>query len=146
MSERPPNDARATTEPPWLRGPLLGALVGLPMLGGGGRLAMRLIALLQPASASVSVEGTLTVLLAGLASGVGGGLLYALLYRLLPNRRGVRGVLFALALGFLALRGLHPVRLLPLALFAPLVVAYGVMLEWAWHSDRRRLRTAGAQA
>lgn len=28
----------------WLRGPLLGAALGLPILGGGGRLAMRRLA------------------------------------------------------------------------------------------------------
>lgn len=119
----------------WLRGPLLGALVGLPLLGGGGRLAMHAIALTTPgAQRAVSVEGTITVLLAGLAAGIAGGAIYAILERLLPARRAVRGILFVLALVLLTLRGLQPVRPLPLALFLPLVLLYGALVEWAWHA------------
>ena len=135
-----------TTRHPWIRGPLLGAVIGLPILGGGGRRAMRLIAVLTSAAASVSFEGTLTVLLAGLASGVGGGLFYSLLSQLVPRHRGWRGVLFAIGLVLVTLRGLHPVRPLPLALFLPLVALYGVVFEWAWHRYARHPRVATATA
>src|SRR5215211_3205949 len=71
----------------WLRGPLLGVLLGLPILGGGGRLAMHAIALTSDAQRVVSVEGTITVLLAGALAGLAGGMIYALLDRVLPQRR-----------------------------------------------------------
>ena len=118
----------------WLRGPLLGALLGLPILGGGGRLAMHAIALTSDAQRVVSVEGTITVLLAGTAAGLAGGLIYALLDRLLPQLRPVRAALFVVALVLLTLRGLRPLQPLPLALFMPLVLLYGALFERAWYS------------
>jgi hypothetical protein len=123
----------------WLRGPLLGALVGLPILGGGGRLAMHAVALSSDAQHSVSVQGTISVLLAGLAAGIAGGAIYALLARVLPARRPLRDMLFAGALVLLTLRGLHPVESLTFVLFMPVVLLYGVALERAWHTRSRLL-------
>jgi hypothetical protein len=126
-----------------LFGALLGAVVGLPVLGVGGRIAMRLIAVASHAPPAFSFSGTTTVLAAGLASGVGGGLLYATICHFLPRTRWVRSALFAVALVLLTLRGLHPVRPLPLNLFMPLALAYGAIVDVAysaWH--RRRVGTA----
>jgi hypothetical protein len=121
---------------PWLRGPLLGAVLGLPILGGGGRLAMRAIAWQTNVPGAFSFEGTLTVLLSGLASGLAGGVLYALCSWLAPRRRWLRGVLFASALVLLTLRGLNPVSTLTLTWFAPVVLLFGASFEWAWHRQR----------
>ena len=118
----------------WVRGPLLGALLGLPILGVGGRLAMHAIALTSDAQRVVSVEGTITVLLAGALAGLAGGMIYALLDRVLPQRRFARGVLFLVVLVLLTLRGLRPVTSLSLALFMPLALLYGAAFERAWHS------------
>lgn len=129
----------------WVRGPLLGALLGLPVLGGGGRLAMHAIALTTPgAQRSVTVEGTITVLLAGAAAGLAGGAIYALLDWLMPERRVARAIVFAIALALLTLRGLRPVRPLPLALFLPLVLLFGALVEGAWHARWRGSRIATA--
>jgi hypothetical protein len=117
----------------WLHGPLLGAALGLPILGGGGRLAMRGIAVSTGAPGAFTGEGTLTVLLLGAASGFAGGAIYAILAALLPRRRSLRDTIFAIVLCLLTLRGLNPVTMLSLALFMPPVVVYGVLLEWAWH-------------
>src|SRR5215204_6228816 len=125
---------------PALRGPLLGALLGLPILGGGGRLAMHAIALTSAAQRSVTVQGTITVLLAGLAAGVAGGAIYALLARVLPSRRLLRAALFTVVLALLTLRGLHPVQPLTLALFLPIVLVYGWLLERSWHTPSRFTR------
>src|SRR5215204_5874761 len=114
---------------PALRGPLLGALLGLPILGGGGRLAMHAIALTSEAQRVVSVEGTITVLLAGVGAGLAGGAIYALLDRVLPQRRFARGLLFLAVLVLLTLRGLRPVTPLSLALFMPLALLYGAAFE-----------------
>ena len=117
----------------WLQGPLLGAAIGLPILGGGGRLAMRGIAVFTGAPGAFTAEGTLSVLLLGAASGFAGGVIYAILAALLPRKRPLRDMIFAIVLFLLTLRGLNPVTMLSLALFLPLVVAYGVLLEWAWY-------------
>src|SRR6185436_12702507 len=98
----------------WLRGPLLGAALGLPILGGGGRLAMHAVALTSEAQRSVTVQGTITVLLAGLAAGTAGGAIYAVLARVIPARRLLRAALFAVVLALLTLRGLNPVQRLTL--------------------------------
>lgn len=130
----------------WLRGPLLGALLGLPILGGGGRLAMHGISLLAAdAQHSVTVQGTITVLLAGLAAGTAGGAIYALLARVFPARRLLRDALFAGALVLLTLRGLNPVSALALSLFMPVVLVFGLAFERAWHArshSSRPFRTA----
>jgi hypothetical protein len=126
--------------PPALRGPLLGALLGFPILGGGGRLAMHAIALTPGAQRSVTVQGTITVLLAGLAAGVAGGAIYALLAWVLPARRLLRAALFAVILALLTLRGLHPVQPLTLALFLPIVLLFGWLLERSWHTRSRFTR------
>ena len=121
---------------PWWRAPLLGAAIGFPILGAGGRLAMRTIAAFTDAASVISVQGTITVLLAGTASGVAGAVFYALLDWRLPARRAMRALLFAAFLVFVTMRGLHPVALLPLALFGPLVAIYGVLLEHYWYRVR----------
>ena len=126
----------------WLRGPLLGAAVGIPVLGVGGRVVMRAIAVLTNAPSGLTLSGTFTVIAAGAASGIGGGLIYALLARLFPRHRVLRATLFATALALLTARGLNPVRPLPLALFLPLVVIYGVGFELAWHRAETRVPSA----
>ena len=120
----------------WWRAPLLGAALGLPILGIGGRVAMRVIAAYTDAASVVSVEGSITVLLAGAASGIAGALFSALLDWRLPHRRTARGLVFAAFLAFVTIRGLHPVAPLPLALFGPLVVIYGWVLERSWYRVR----------
>jgi hypothetical protein len=102
---------------------------------------MRAIALVTHAPAAFSVEGTATVILAGAASGAGGGLVYAILYRLLPHARLARAALFGVVLLLLTLRGLRPVQPLSLAAFMPLVLLYGTAIEVAW-----RRRVAGARS
>ena len=131
----------------WLRGSLLGAVLGLPILGGGGRLAMHAFSLLAAdAQHSVSVQGTITVLLAGLAAGVAGGVIYAALARVLPTRRLPRDAVFGGVLVLLALRGLNPVRTLTLALFMPVILLYGIALERSWHAWPHAPRTLSASS
>src|SRR5687767_7093873 len=127
---------------PWLRAPILGVLIGLPVLGVGGRIGMRIISEVSGAPSAITLGGTITVLGAGAASGLAGGVIYGLLVRFFPHGRVLRDVLFASALVLLTLRGLNPVRPLPLALFGPLVVVYGVLLERAWHRAAHRVPVA----
>jgi len=127
----------------WLAGPLVAAAIGLLVLGAGGRVAMRGIALLDGAPGAFTVEGTITVLLLGAASGALGGAIRALLDlggRLPP---AVRTALFALACLLLTLRGLRPLDANRLALFLPLVAAYVAAVELAWRRLWRRAPAAG---
>lgn len=132
-----------TAVEPWLVGLLVGASVGLVVLGVGGRITMRAIALANNTPPGFSFGGTATVVFLGLASGVGGGLLYALLYRLIPRRRLLRSALFGVALVLLTLRGLRPIQPLALEWFMPLALGYGAIVDVAYTVwDRRRTRAS----
>jgi hypothetical protein len=129
---------------PWLFGLVLGAGIGLVVLGVGGRVAMRAIALANNTPPSFTVGGTATVVFLGAVSGAAGGLLYALVHLLLPRRRLVRSALFALALVLLTLRGLRPIQPLALEWFMPLALAYGAIVDVAFTVRyRRRARVQG---
>ena len=132
----------------WLFALLLGAAVGFVVLGIGGRLAMRAIAISNGVPADFSVGGTATVVVLGLASGIGGGLLYALLHRYVPRPRLARSALFTLALILLTLRGLRPIQPRALEWFMPLALGYGAIVDviytrWA---IRRTARTISESA
>ena len=49
----------------WLAGPAVGPVIGLLVLGIGGRVAMRGVALLGGVPGASTVEGAITVLLTG---------------------------------------------------------------------------------
>lgn len=86
----------------------VGVLTGLVVAGGGSRLAMRLMALVDNREdfgfqteagaivGDVTLEGTLAVLLIGVALGVVGAFLYLTLRRWLPARPVFRTLVFAL--------------------------------------------------
>ena len=122
----------------WLSLIVVGAVIGTLMLGIGGRIAMRIIAVSTGAPPGWSVGGTGTVLLLGALSGAAGALVRVLASWLVPGPRWMETAVFSLAIALLTIRGLRPVQALPFALFAPLVIAYGLMLETLW-----RRRTAG---
>jgi hypothetical protein len=135
---------RRGTEPV-VRALLLGAAVGFVVLGIGGRLAMRAIAVANHVPAGFTFDGTTTVVLLGVVSGIAGALLYALLHRYIQRRRLVRSALFTLALVLLTLRGLRPIQPLALEWFMPLAVAYGAIVDvvYTWWAGRRASRASG---
>jgi len=125
----------------WLAGAGLGAAIGMLVLGMGGRLAMRGIAHVVGQPPSFSLGGTVTVVLLGLVSGLVGGLVFVGLWFLLPRWRVLRATLFWAFLTLMTLRGLLPLDTPRLVLFGPLVVVYGIALEFLWfftHLRRRR--------
>ena len=124
----------------WISLMVVGAVIGTLILGIGGRIAMRVIAMSAGTPPGWSLGGTTTVVALGAASGAAGAIIRLLSASFIPGPRWVETVVFALALALVTLRGLRPVQALPLALFAPLVVAYGVMLETLW------LRRASSRA
>ena len=136
-------DHRIRWNGPWLFALLLGAAVGFVVLGRGGRIAMRAIAIANGVPTGFSVGGTANVVLLGLASGIGGGLLYALLHRYIRARLA-RSTLFTVALVLLTLRGLRPIQPLALEWFVPLALGYGAIVDviytrWAIRRSARRV-------
>ena len=119
-----------------LREALIGAGLGLLILGAGGRAVMRAIALFAGAPAAISVGGTLTVLAAGAAAGAAGVLLHALsrmvATRVVRGRGRMRDALhlalFASLLVGVTARGLHGSPPRQAMGFWPLVLVYGVLL------------------
>jgi hypothetical protein len=118
----------------WMRILVAGVAAGLVVLGVGGRIAMRFIALDIGQTPSFKLSGTFTVILMGGLSGLAGGVFYAIADRLLPVRTWagdlLRSILFWTFLVLITLRGLHPVEPYRLVLFMPLVALFAAVVEF----------------
>jgi hypothetical protein len=110
----------------------LGALVGGVFLGVGGRIAMRIFAMLVGRDPAWSFEGTLTVVFFGAVFGTIGGALLWLGRRVLPRSPLARGALFWIPMTLLYLRVLSPLNRESLIAFTPFVVLYGLVLYRIW--------------
>ena len=118
---------------------LAGAVVGLVILGVGGRIAMRIIAIVAGQAPGFSVGGTLDVLLLGALWGAPGGPIVLALPRLIARQRLVCGVAlgalgFAVAMLTVGRQLSGPVagpRVWPIAvaLCAALFLAYGIVVD-----------------
>lgn len=116
----------------WLAGAAVGAAVGTLVLGVGGRLVMRGIALLNDQPPGFSLGGTTTVVFLGTVSGLVGGLVFVGMRLLLRTRRFLHASLFWIFLVLTALRGLRPIDAQRLLLFMPLVLLFGTILQYVW--------------
>jgi hypothetical protein len=123
---------------------LLGGASGALFLGAGGRVAMHVFALTNPRPAGFTLRGSLMVVLAGAIAGVVGGVLLVVTERFMPKRLWLRGALFAALCYVVAIPGFRPPQPLVFALFAPLFLAYGVVLELAWERLVRSRRLTRA--
>jgi hypothetical protein len=124
----------------WAIGLLVSALLGLVLLGAGGRMGMRVIALANRQTPILTIGGTLAVTLLGAATGLAVGAIFLLSRTAAPRRRIARVGLFTGVCAFLVLRGLRPVTVLNLSVFAPLFVVHAVLLHLYWcriHMRRR---------
>lgn len=108
---------------------MVGAGVGLLVLGIGGRMAMRGIAFLSGAPPSFSFGGSLRVVLLGTLAGLVGGLILLGLRTFLRNRWLIQTLLFYVIIVLITLRGLRPVDSQRLMLFVPLVLVYGFLVR-----------------
>ena len=112
----------------------LGALVGLPTLGLGGRLAMFGFARFTARPSFWTVRGTLTVAISGAVAGSIAALIYLAVDRWLLRRvpSSLRGMVFGALVFGVASPGIRPPWPLTFALFAPAFLAYGVIFEMCW--------------
>ena len=108
---------------------LLGVASGALILGIGGRIAMRGIAVMSGGMPGFSWGGTMTVILLGALSGLAGALVLVGVRALLPRRAALRGIIYWAFLSLVALRGLNPVDPQRLLLFMPLILLYGITLQ-----------------
>ena len=119
---------------------LRGAVVGLVVLGMGGRLLMRVIAHREHRPVMVfTIPGTLTVIFAGTVAGIGAGLIYYMLRRFI-RERWIRTVLFVLICGLIAWRGVHGLLPVPQLMFMGLALIFLVIMD---AMGRRIPRVAG---
>lgn len=124
----------------WTVGIIAGAVLGAIFLGVGGRIGMRLIAVAQGVAGSFTVEGSLTVVALGALCGAIVALIFVLARILFPMRRALRVAFFWTVTLAIVLRGLNPVTPLNLAIFVPLFLAHGTLLNLYWcrvHLARR---------
>lgn len=124
---------------------VIGTGLGLIVLGVGGRVVMRGIAIATDAPVSMSIGGTVTVLASGAAAGAAGALLHALARTVgtlsAGGRTSVRLALFAGLLALITARGLHGTPGAAAGVFWPLVAIYGA---WLVHALSRRARRESA--
>ncbi len=125
----------------WLRYSLIGAGVGAVVLGIGGRLAMRGIAVLSGAPPSFTFGGSLRVVLMGALSGLGGAWILKVLRFFLARRWLIQTLLFYAIIVLITLRGLKPVDSQRLVLFLPVVLLYAFLVRVL----TRRRRTLPAE-
>lgn len=111
-----------------LRSALIGALVGLSILGAGGRGLMRIIAHWEGRVPVFTVGGTMTVLFAATMAGLAGGAVHGIMSRHIHNTiaRNVLFVLVATAFTWWAENTLLP---RPRLMFVALTLVYAVVLE-----------------
>ena len=109
---------------------LRGGVLGLVILGVGGRLLMRVIAHREHRPQMVfTIEGTLAVILAGTAAGLAAGLIYYLLRRFV-RASWIRTALFVLICGLISWRGVHGLLLVPQLMFMALALAFLFLMDW----------------
>ena len=110
----------------WL---LRGTLVGLVVLGIGGRLLMRVIAHMENRAVLVlTIQGTLTVLFAGTVFGALGGLIYYLLRRFV-RQLWMRTLAFIALYELITWLGVHTLLPRPQLMFMALTLVYLVIID-----------------
>ena len=117
-----------------------GALIGLVVLGIGGRVAMRIIAESTTGSGFFSIGGTFTVVAMGVLSGTAGAVLLLLARTTVWRWPPAPTLLFHGLLLLVTLRGLRPLDEQRLLLFLPLMAVFGALLQWRTWAYREAAR------
>jgi len=112
-----------------LRSDLLrGTLLGLLILGIGGRLLMRVIAHMEGRVPAFTLPGSLTVVFAGTVAGAFAGLIYHLLRRFV-RKPWIRTAAFIAICELVSWRGVHGLLPLPQVMFMTLALVYLVIVD-----------------
>jgi hypothetical protein len=106
-----------------------GTLVGLVWLGMGGRVLMRVVAHMEHRPVFVfTIEGTLTVVLAGTAAGLFAGFIYYLVRRFI-RKPWLRTVTFIAICELITWRGVHGLLPVPQVMFMTLALVYLIIID-----------------
>ena len=116
------------------RSALLGAAIGLPVLGVGGRMLMRVIAHREGRAPVLTSGGTMTVILAGAVAGLAAGVVHALLERFVPNFLA-RNTLFAIICVAFTWYVVIDLLLRPRLMFVALILIFVIVFELAFARD-----------
>ena len=116
------------------RSALLGAAIGLPVLGVGGRMLMRVIAHWEGRAPVLTSGGTMTVILAGAVAGLAAGVIHALLERFVPNFLA-RNTLFAIICVAFTWYVVIDLLLRPRLMFVALILIFVIVFELAFARD-----------
>jgi hypothetical protein len=114
----------------------MGAAFGALVLGGGGRIAMHVIARATAGTGSFTLGGTLTVVLLGAVSGVVGALFLTGARRFFHRWSPTPTVVYWTLLILVTLRGIHPVEPLKVVVFFPVVIHFGLTLQISTYQKR----------
>jgi hypothetical protein len=106
-----------------------GTLIGLIILGVGGRLLMRVIAHMEGRVPAFSPGGSITVVFAGTVAGALAGLIYYLLRRFI-HKPWVRTAAFIAICELISWRGVSGLLPLPQAMFMTLALVYLVIIDF----------------
>ena len=125
-----------------LRSALIGAIIGVPILGVGGRGLMRVIAHMEGRVPVLTLGGTVTVVFAGTMFGLAAGAVHGLMRRFIHNVvvRNILFVLVAIAFTWRAVNALLP---RPRLMFVALTLVYAIVLEIVTAIPEARRRSSG---
>lgn len=112
-----------------LRSALIGAIIGLPILGVGGRGLMRVIAHMEGRVPVLTLGGTVTVIFAGTMFGVAAGAVHGIMRRFIHNIL-VRNILFALVAIAFTWRAVNELLPRPRLMFVALTLVFAIVLEY----------------
>jgi hypothetical protein len=105
-----------------------GTLLGLIILGIGGRLLMRVIAHMEGRNSVFTYRGSVTVVFAGTVAGALAGFIYYLLRRFVRNSWVRTGAFIAIC-ELISWRGVSGLLPLPQAMFMSLALVYLVIVD-----------------
>jgi hypothetical protein len=114
-----------------------GTLLGLIILGIGGRLLMRIIAHMEGRIPVFTPQGSVTVVFAGTVAGAFAGLIYHLLRRFV-RKPWVRTAAFIAICELISWRGVSGLLPLPQVMFMTLALVYLVVIDLLGRRSPRR--------
>ena len=113
-----------------------GTLLGLVILGIGGRLLMRVIAHMEGRTPVFTPGGSVTVVFAGTVAGAFSGFIYYLLRRFVANP-WIRTAAFIAICELVSWRGVSGLLPLPQAMFMSLALVYLVIVDFLGRRSSR---------
>ena len=127
------------------RSAAIGAAIGLPVLGIGGRAIMRVIAHWEGRVPAFTLGGTFTVVFFGVMAGLAGGAVHGLL-KAFVSRYWIRNAMFLAICVAITWRAVNALLPRPRLIFVALTVVYVIALEVLAPAILREKSTAGTGA